>query len=124
MNNINNPYGRASASPRQSASPSISSAAVRTGGVNVRSPRGQNSADTLRINTTTNDSKDEIIEGLKADLEKLRKVCTCVICQELLFEPYFFQCGHVYCYGVSWNSLDIHSTQLTKIVHCIMGRPS
>ena len=46
------------------------------------------------------DPRDALIADLKADLEKLRKVCTCVICQDLLFEPYFFQCGHVYCYGV------------------------
>jgi hypothetical protein len=126
---MNNPYGRASASPRQSTSPSVaakktSSSSIRRdantgGGVGVdgwgtgnglgaersavrREPRGQGSADTLRINTKPErDAKDDLIDDLKADLDKLRKVCTCVICQELLFEPYFFQCGHVYCYGVS-----------------------
>lgn len=34
------------------------------------------------------------------DLEKLKRACTCGVCQELLFEPYFLQCGHVYCYHV------------------------
>lgn len=124
---MNNPYGRASASPRHSTSPSVatrqtsSSSVARdanaNGGVGVgvegwagagnglvpgRGPRGQGSTDTLRINTKPErDSRDDVIEDLKADLDKLRKICTCVICQELLFEPYFFQCGHVYCYGVS-----------------------
>lgn len=124
---MNNPYGRASASPRHSTSPSVatrqtsSSSIARdangNGGVGVgvegwggagnglalrREPRGQGSTDTLRINTNSErDPRDDVIEDLKADLEKLRKICTCVICQELLFEPYFFQCGHVYCYGVS-----------------------
>jgi hypothetical protein len=46
-------------------------------------------------------SSRALIDELKADLEKLRKPCTCVICQAPLFEPYFSQCGHVYCYGVS-----------------------
>ncbi|KAF8544793.1 hypothetical protein BDD12DRAFT_440267 [Trichophaea hybrida] len=132
MNNMNNPYGRASASPRQSTSPAVaakktSSSSIRRdantgGGVGVdgwatgnglgaersvvkREPRGQGSTDTLRINTKPErDSRDDLIDDLRTDLDKLRKVCTCVICQELLFEPYFFQCGHVYCYGciVSW----------------------
>lgn len=57
-------------------------------------------SDGLRINTQ-HDPRDDTIKDLKGELDKLRRSCTCVICQELLFEPFFFQCGHVYCYGVS-----------------------
>ncbi|KAI5783550.1 hypothetical protein EDC01DRAFT_632111 [Geopyxis carbonaria] len=60
-------------------------------------------SDGLRLNTQ-HDPRDDTIKDLKGELEKLRRSCTCVICQELLFEPFFFQCGHVYCYGciVQW----------------------
>lgn len=68
--------------------------------VTRRELKGKVGADGLQIVTQPEiDPRDTVIEELKADLDKLRKVCTCVICRELLFEPYFFQCGHVYCYG-------------------------
>ncbi|TGZ79361.1 hypothetical protein EX30DRAFT_112247 [Ascodesmis nigricans] len=46
----------------------------------------------------------DTVNDLRAELDRLRKNCTCVICQELLFEPYFLQCGHTYCYHciVQW----------------------
>lgn len=140
MENMNNPYGRASASPRQASLPPVatqknSASSIKrgeAGGVGVSSikredaggvgvepwsdmklekkrsiikreakPRGQGSSDALRVTTKQQDPRDDLIDDLKSDLEKLRKSCICSICQELLFEPYFFQCGHVYCYGVS-----------------------
>ena len=128
-NNVFNAYGRSSASPRQptsQVSTKRSNSSIRrdevdhSGGVGVdggyggesrlekkrsvirREPNGTGSVEALRVNTQPQqDPRDDLIEDLKADLEKLRKSCTCVICQELLFEPYFFQCGHIYCYGVS-----------------------
>ncbi|KAH8145599.1 uncharacterized protein LAJ45_10400 [Morchella importuna] len=44
------------------------------------------------------DYKDDVIEDLNCDLKKLQKSLTCVICLEMLFEPYTLQCGHVFCY--------------------------
>lgn len=43
---------------------------------------------------------EQIIEDLNKDLQKLQKCVTCVICLDMLFEPYSFQCGHVFCYTV------------------------
>jgi len=131
MDNMNNPYGCASASPKQSQSTALvatkkrSSSSVRRddvdagGGVGVeswaddnndttrkrsiikRNPKSQVNADGMRVMPKPEkDPRDALIADLRADLEKLRKICTCVVCQDLLFEPYFFQCGHVYCYGV------------------------
>ncbi|RPA83378.1 hypothetical protein BJ508DRAFT_71690 [Ascobolus immersus RN42] len=50
------------------------------------------------------DPKDDLIQDLQSDLAKLRKCVECVICQELLFEPYWLQCGHIFCYRclVEW----------------------
>lgn len=42
----------------------------------------------------------QMIEDFKNDLGKIRKSVTCVVCQELLFEPYCLECGHIFCYTV------------------------
>ncbi|KAK6350821.1 E3 ubiquitin ligase [Orbilia javanica] len=44
------------------------------------------------------DPRDDQIKDLQADLAKLQKCATCVVCQDLLFEPYSLGCGHVFCY--------------------------
>jgi hypothetical protein len=130
IGNMSNPYaGRPAASPRHVPTSPVakksSSSSIRRegadsgGGVGVTGwesetklakkrsviksePKAEASADALRTNTKPErDPRDDLIRELKADLDKLWKSCTCVICQELLFEPYFFQCGHCFCYGVS-----------------------
>ncbi|KAF3942173.1 hypothetical protein ABW19_dt0208508 [Dactylella cylindrospora] len=45
------------------------------------------------------DPKDDHIKDLQTDLAKLQKCVTCVVCQDLLFEPYSLGCGHVFCYS-------------------------
>ncbi|KAK6361937.1 E3 ubiquitin ligase [Orbilia blumenaviensis] len=45
------------------------------------------------------DPRDDQIKDLQADLTKLQKCVTCVVCQDLLFEPYSLGCGHVFCYS-------------------------
>lgn len=45
------------------------------------------------------DPRDDQIKDLQADLAKLQKCATCVVCQDLLFEPYSLGCGHVFCYS-------------------------
>ncbi|KAH0605045.1 uncharacterized protein H6S33_005027 [Morchella sextelata] len=52
------------------------------------------------------DYKDDVIEDLNCDLKKLQKSLTCVICLEMLFEPYTLQCGHVFCYTCMLDWLD------------------
>ena len=42
----------------------------------------------------------QIIDDLNKDLQKLQKCVTCVICHDMLFEPFSLQCGHVFCYTV------------------------
>ncbi|KAG0636971.1 hypothetical protein HOY80DRAFT_890445 [Tuber brumale] len=53
------------------------------------------------------DFKDDIIDDLNKDLQKLQKCVTCVICHDMLFEPFSLQCGHVFCYTcmVDWLGL-------------------
>jgi hypothetical protein len=121
---MNNPYsGRPAASPRHAPNSPVakksSSSSIRRegadsgGGVGVtgwesetklakkRSViKNESKAEASAVALRQQDPRDDLVDELKADLEKLRKSCTCVICQDLLFEPYFFQCGHVYCYGV------------------------
>ncbi|KAJ6262398.1 hypothetical protein Dda_3206 [Drechslerella dactyloides] len=45
------------------------------------------------------DPRDDQIKDLQSDLAKLQKCVTCVVCQDLLFEPYSLACGHVFCYS-------------------------
>ncbi|EPS42729.1 hypothetical protein H072_3323 [Dactylellina haptotyla CBS 200.50] len=45
------------------------------------------------------DPRDDQIKDLQSDLSKLQKCVTCVVCQDLLFEPYSLGCGHVFCYS-------------------------
>ncbi|EGX43744.1 hypothetical protein AOL_s00215g480 [Orbilia oligospora ATCC 24927] len=45
------------------------------------------------------DPRDDQIKDLQTDLAKLQKCATCVVCQDLLFEPYSLGCGHVFCYS-------------------------
>ncbi|EWC46155.1 hypothetical protein DRE_04533 [Drechslerella stenobrocha 248] len=45
------------------------------------------------------DPRDDQIKDLQSDLTKLQKCVTCVVCQDLLFEPYSLGCGHVFCYS-------------------------
>ncbi|KAK6340787.1 E3 ubiquitin ligase [Orbilia brochopaga] len=45
------------------------------------------------------DPRDDQIKDLLSDLAKLQKCVTCVVCQDLLFEPYSLACGHVFCYS-------------------------
>ncbi|KAK6528851.1 E3 ubiquitin ligase [Orbilia ellipsospora] len=45
------------------------------------------------------DPRDDQIKDLQSDLTKLQKLVTCVVCQDLLFEPYSLGCGHVFCYS-------------------------
>lgn len=37
---------------------------------------------------------------LRGDLTSIRGICTCTICDQLLYEPWTLGCGHTYCYGV------------------------
>lgn len=39
----------------------------------------------------------------QTDLEHMRNLVTCSICDQLLYEPFTIQCGHTYCYSVSWK---------------------
>lgn len=41
------------------------------------------------------------LSALKTDLDSLRSLLTCKICDHLLYQPYTIACGHTYCYTVS-----------------------
>lgn len=66
----------------------------------TRSDAGTLQKEGLQLSVPV-DMRDDEIKDLKGELEKLKRSCMCVICQDLLFESFFLQCGHVYCYGVS-----------------------
>ncbi|OAF56939.1 hypothetical protein VC83_06963 [Pseudogymnoascus destructans] len=39
----------------------------------------------------------------KADLENIKSLVTCTICDQLLYEPWMLACGHTYCYSCLCN---------------------
>ena len=53
-------------------------------------------------NTTTQDKKpchhQQMLARLEPDLDSMRNLITCKICQRFLSEPYGLACGHTYCY--------------------------
>lgn len=41
---------------------------------------------------------DQALKRLEPDLEAMRQLITCKVCQRFLSEPYSLTCGHTYCY--------------------------
>ncbi|KAL1640342.1 E3 ubiquitin ligase [Diplodia intermedia] len=45
------------------------------------------------------DRNEELLKVFRSDLDSLRSLVTCKICDRLLYEPYVISCGHTYCYS-------------------------
>ncbi|KAF4538527.1 Zinc finger RING-type protein [Lasiodiplodia theobromae] len=45
------------------------------------------------------DKNEELLKVFRSDLDSLRSLVTCKICDRLLYEPYVISCGHTYCYS-------------------------
>ncbi|KAF2142076.1 uncharacterized protein K452DRAFT_326606 [Aplosporella prunicola CBS 121167] len=45
------------------------------------------------------DKNEELLKTFRSDLDSLRSLVTCKICDRLLYEPYVISCGHTYCYS-------------------------
>ncbi|KAK0315833.1 E3 ubiquitin ligase [Friedmanniomyces endolithicus] len=39
------------------------------------------------------------LKSLHTDVDAIRQLCQCQICQNFMFEPYSLACGHTYCYS-------------------------
>lgn len=42
---------------------------------------------------------EQTLRALNTDLDAMRQLITCKICDRLLYEPYALSCGHTYCYS-------------------------
>lgn len=42
----------------------------------------------------------QLADVFKADLDNIKSLVTCTICDQLLYEPWMLACGHTYCYSV------------------------
>ncbi|KAI9744806.1 MAG: hypothetical protein M1818_001731 [Claussenomyces sp. TS43310] len=58
--------------------------------------------------SSTRKSDSSLIEIFRADLQAMRSLATCTICDQLLYEPWTLGCGHTYCYSClcSWFTLN------------------
>ncbi|KFY28542.1 hypothetical protein V493_02881 [Pseudogymnoascus sp. VKM F-4281 (FW-2241)] len=45
----------------------------------------------------------ELADVFKADLDNIKSLVTCTICDQLLYEPWMLACGHTYCYSCLCN---------------------
>ncbi|OBT70070.1 hypothetical protein VE03_00448 [Pseudogymnoascus sp. 23342-1-I1] len=44
-----------------------------------------------------------LADVFKADLDNIKSLVTCTICDQLLYEPWMLACGHTYCYSCLCN---------------------
>lgn len=42
---------------------------------------------------------EQTLKALNTDIDAMRQLVTCKICDRLLYEPYSLSCGHTYCYS-------------------------
>lgn len=42
---------------------------------------------------------EQTIRTLHSDLDSMRQLITCKVCQRFMYEPYALSCGHTYCYS-------------------------
>ncbi|EOD48012.1 putative ring finger domain-containing protein [Neofusicoccum parvum UCRNP2] len=59
------------------------------------------------------DKNEELLKVFRSDLDSLRSLVTCKICDRLLYEPYVISCGHTYCYSIrEMTSIFINRAEL------------
>ena len=54
---------------------------------------------TTASTTVSNSGHADVLKTLHNDVESMRQLVTCKICDRLMYEPYSLACGHAYCYS-------------------------
>lgn len=64
-------------------------------------PLHQTTTSTTMNAHSTNGSchHEQALKALNTDLDAMRQLITCKICDRFLYEPYALSCGHTYCYS-------------------------
>ena len=63
-------------------------------------PPATNTADNASVvQKQTKCQHEQALKSLQTDIEAMRSLVTCKICDRFLYEPYALSCGHTYCYS-------------------------